>query len=400
MTMRRRQFLAGALALAASGFSARLMAAPRAAGEGRLLVLFLRGAYDAASALVPVASDDYYAVRPTLAIARPDAGNPLAAVRLDDDWGLHPAIAQAAAPLLSAGQLRFVPFVGVPGASRSHFEVQELIEQGRDGGIASVRHPDGLLYRLALRVGVEPSVSFTNTIPTIFRGDEPVANVRLRQRKSRLSEQERSDIGRLYAGHPLGGMLEKADELREHGDMPTDPNTAGRGAAGAAQLSRHAKVVARHLRRRHRLAFIDIGGWDTHANQGARDGFLARQLGFLGEGLVALASEMGDSWRHTTVVVISEFGRTFRENGNGGTDHGHGTVYWVAGGNLPGAKGGSPVRGPRLPLTLATLNEQRDYPVLVDYRALLGEAAAVSFGLPDEDMAGVFGVAPARWLRG
>jgi uncharacterized protein (DUF1501 family) len=400
MTMDRRRFLVATLALAASGFSARLMAVPRSAGEGRLLVIFLRGAYDAATALVPVGSDDYYEARPTLAIARPDPANPLAAVRLDEDWGLHPAIAQAAAPLLSAGQLRFVPFVGVPKASRSHFEVQDLIEQGRDGDTSAPRHPDGLLYRLAMRVGIEPAVSFTNTIPTIFRGEEPVANVRLRQKKSRLSEQDRRDIEQLYAGHPLGGMLEKADELREHGDMPSDPNTGGRGAAGAAQLSRHAKVMARYLKRQHRLAFVDLGGWDTHVNQGARDGFLARQLGFLGEGLATFATEMGDAWQHTTVVVMSEFGRTFRENGNGGTDHGHGTVYWLAGGNLPGEKGGSPVRGPRLALTNDTLNEQRDYPVLVDYRALLGEAAAVSFRLPDAELARLFGKAPSRWLRG
>jgi uncharacterized protein (DUF1501 family) len=393
--MDRRHFLQGSIALAATGFHARLFAAPpKQSGNGRLLVVFLRGAYDAASALVPIGSDFYYEARPTQSIARPDAANPRAAVRLNADWGLHPEIARALAPLLARGEVTFVPFVGVPGASRSHFQVQDLIEAGDDGA-SQTRHVDGLLYRLAAQTGFAQAISYTPSIPLIFRGDESVANINLKGgRGALMSSDEKAELAQLYAGHELGGMLQQAESLRSQADGTDEMAASAKGAAGAGSFRKQARKMARFLKRDHRLAFAEIGGWDSHINQGSRNGALATQLGGLAEGLSVFAESMGKAWQHTTVVVVSEFGRTFRENGNAGTDHGHGSAYWVLGGKISGAA----VRGPHMALTPESLNEQRDYPVLLDYRALLGEAAALSLGLGRAQTEAIFGVAPSALL--
>jgi uncharacterized protein (DUF1501 family) len=119
---------------------------------------------------------------------------------------------------------------------------------------------------------------------------------------------------------------------------------------------------------RFNIGFIDVGGWDTHVNQGNAQGQLANLLTSLGQGLAGFADQMGTAWRHTVVVVISEFGRTFRENGTHGTDHGHGSVYWVLGGTLQGGR----LAGEQIQVAAQTLNQSRDFPVLTDYRALLG----------------------------
>ena len=154
-----------------------------------------------------------------------------------------------------------------------------------------------------------------------------------------------------------------------------------------------ARRIATLMRGRFSLGFIDVGGWDTHVNQGGATGQLANRFEEVGRGLAAIADELGpDLWRQTTVMVISEFGRTFRENGNRGTDHGHGSVYWLLGGGL--ASGG-PVAGDQIALTATTLFQNRDYPVLNDYRAVLGGLWQRQFGLSNAALARVFpGVRP------
>jgi len=137
------------------------------------------------------------------------------------------------------------------------------------------------------------------------------------------------------------------------------------------------------------LGFIDVGGWDTHVNEAGANGAqgqLADKLGALGQGLAALAQAMGPAWRDTTVVVLSEFGRTFRENGNRGTDHGHGTVYWVLGGAVRGGR----IAGEQVALSPATLNQNRDDPVLTEDRALLGGLFARLWGLSPGQLQAVF----------
>ena len=142
------------------------------------------------------------------------------------------------------------------------------------------------------------------------------------------------------------------------------------------------------------LAFVDVGGWDTHVNQGGAQGYLAGRLGELGRGLAGLADEIGqEDWAKTTVIVVSEFGRTFHENGNKGTDHGHGSVYWVLGGAVKGGR----IAGPQVALSQATLNQGRDLPVLTDYRSLIGEVMGRRYGLSPQKLQAIFpGVTPSN----
>jgi uncharacterized protein (DUF1501 family) len=142
---------------------------------------------------------------------------------------------------------------------------------------------------------------------------------------------------------------------------------------------------------RYNLGFVDIGGWDTHVDQGAAAGYLANRLAELGRGLAAFAQASGPTWQDTVVVVISEFGRTFRENGDRGTDHGHGSVYWVLGGGINGGR----LVGGQVKVEPATLFQNRDYPVINEYRALLGGLFARLYGLRGDRLQKVFpGVKP------
>ena len=162
---------------------------------------------------------------------------------------------------------------------------------------------------------------------------------------------------------------------------------AGRGAVSTKGFELSARRIGRLMRDQFNLAFVDVGGWDTHVNQGGAQGYLATRIGELGRGLAGYVDEIGpDAWANTTVVVISEFGRTFHENGDKGTDHGHGSIYWVMGGGVRGGR----IVGPQVALSQATLNQGRDLPVLTDYRALIGGIAARQFGLRDERLATVF----------
>jgi uncharacterized protein (DUF1501 family) len=137
---------------------------------------------------------------------------------------------------------------------------------------------------------------------------------------------------------------------------------------------------------RFNLGFVDVGGWDTHVNQGAATGYLATHLAELGRGLAGFAQSSGSAWTDTVVVVISEFGRTFRENGDRGTDHGHGSVYWVMGGGIKGCR----LAGAQVKVEQASLFQNRDYPVINEYRAVLGGLFARLYGLQPNRLQKVF----------
>jgi uncharacterized protein (DUF1501 family) len=144
--------------------------------------------------------------------------------------------------------------------------------------------------------------------------------------------------------------------------------------------------MARPTRDKYRIGFIDVGGWDTHVGEGAAQGALPANLASLGRGLQAFSQSLGAEWNNTVVVVLSEFGRTFRENGNHGTDHGHGSVYWVLG----GAINGGVIAGEQQRVSRATLFQDRDYPVLNDYRAVLGGLYRSLWGLSKDQCERVF----------
>ena len=140
------------------------------------------------------------------------------------------------------------------------------------------------------------------------------------------------------------------------------------------------------MREQFNLGFVDVGGWDTHVNQGGADGYLANRIGELGRGLALLATTLGPQWDNTIVIVVSEFGRTFRENGDRGTDHGHGSVYWVLGGGIKGGR----MAGRQVAVTQANLFQDRDWPVLNDYRSLIGGVLQKSYGLNQAQLTQIF----------
>ena len=366
----------------------------------RFLLVFLRGGYDATHLLVPTASSFYYEQRPRIAIPRPSPTDATAALALDADWGLHPALKSSLYPLAQSGQVRFIPFAGTEDLSRSHFETQDSIELGQPLG-GSRDYNSGFLNRLAAELDARQALSFTDQLPIAFRGPVRIANAGLREAaRPAVDARNRALIASMYRGQALGAAVDEGLALRDELARDLSPDkmkamtdAAGRNAIPAKGFELEARRIATLMRGRFSLGFIDVGGWDTHVNQGGATGQLANRFEELGRGLAAIADELGpDLWRQTTVMVISEFGRTFRENGNRGTDHGHGSVYWLLGGAL--ASGG-PVVGEQVALTARTLFQNRDYPVLNDYRAVLGGLWQRQFGLSTAAVARVFpGVRP------
>ena len=355
----------------------------------RLLILFLRGAYDAANVVIPTASDFYYQARPTLHIAKPDPADPHAALPLDGDWSLHPALKDSLYPFWTKGQIAFVPFAGTDDLSRSHFETQDTIELGQPLQ-ASRDYGSGFMSRLYEQLSGARPIAFTDQLPLIFRGGRAAPNIALNSvGKPGIDSRQATLIQDMYAGQPLAASVTQGFQVRDqvYRELASEMTAANRGAASSKGFELAARRVGRLMRSDYNLAFVDVGGWDTHVNQGAATGYLSDRLGELGRGLAALVEELGpDAWNDTTILVISEFGRTFRENGDRGTDHGHGSAYWVLGGQVRGGR----IAGEQVRLSAATLNQNRDYPVLTDYRALIGGIARRLYALNASQLSAVF----------
>ncbi|MFZ6818953.1 DUF1501 domain-containing protein [Undibacterium sp. Ji22W] len=412
--MNRRTLLKTFAALSATSFSTQLFAAP--AAQQRFLLVFLRGAYDASNVVIPTSSSFYYESRPNIAIAKPGS-DPHAALALNADWGLHPALRDTIYPLFQAGEAAFIPFAGTHDLSRSHFETQDSIEMGQDLG-GSRNFQSGFLNRLAAQLNAGSAMSFTDQLPIIMRGDTKVANVGLlKAGKNSLDERQSKIIAQMYGNTKLESQVEngfavrgevvqnmKAEDAARQSMNPTMGASAGanaganndgnRDAISSKGFELEARRIGKMMRDKYALGFIDIGGWDTHVNQGAATGALANKLEELGRGLAAYKAEMGSMWKNTTVVVISEFGRTFRENGKRGTDHGHGSAYWVLGG---GVKGGRVV-GEQIALTPTSLFQNRDYPVLNEYRSVFGGLFARAYGLNAKQVDSIFTGVPGMDL--
>ena len=392
--LNRRQALG---LLGAAGAAAALLSSPvrvlaTPASDSRFLLVFMRGGYDAANLLVPYASSFYYEARRTIAIAPPsdaDESNVNAAIRLDERWGLHPALRESMLPLWTAGQLAFVPFAGSTDLTRSHFETQDTIESGQppEGPRA---YGSGFMNRLAEALGGNAGgVSFTDALPPCWQGAAGVPNLSLKNYgKASFDDRQAAALSALYRNTRWSGAVEEGLQLRRDvaQQYEAEQMEASRSAISTKGFELEAKRMGRLLRDRFNIGFIDVGGWDTHVNEGGAQGTLATNLGNLGRGLAAFAAEMGPAWRKTTVVVVSEFGRTFRENGTRGTDHGHGSVYWVLGGSVRGGR----VASAQVDITPDTLNQNRDWPVLTDVRGLLGGLFMRQYGLDDTALASVF----------
>ena len=383
--MHRRDLIMTAAGVVPLALAGRAFATPP--GAPRLLVVFLSGAYDAANVVAPTASSFYHEARPHIGLKRPDPADPDAALALDADWSLHPALKATLYPLWSARQLAFVPFAGIDDFSRSHFETQAAIEVGqppdgpRDGS-------SGFMGRLARQLtGVKP-IAFCGQMPLIFRGGPPIPNIDVAQSAGPDLDAHTTDlIQRMYQGGGLASAVSEGFRVQDQVYAMDAQMSADPGAVSARGFELAARRMGRMMRADYGLAYVNVTGWDTHANQGGADGYLALRLGELGRGLSGLVQELGpQAWNDTTVVVISEFGRTFRQNGSGGTDHGHGTTYWVLGGSVVGGR----LAGEQVKIEQAALNQDRDFPVLNEYRAVLGGLFQRLYGLSPTSLEAVF----------
>jgi uncharacterized protein (DUF1501 family) len=390
---------AGMLPLARRGWAAT--------GDGpgpRLIVVMLRGAVDGLNLVVPYADSNYYRLRGSIAIARP--GEDKGALDLDRRFGLHPALAPLL-PLWKSQRLAFVHASGSPDPTRSHFDAQDYMESGTPG---VKRTGDGWMNRLLGQLGPGGSdslqaVSLGPVLPRIFSGASSVANVPLGRDAAKPTAMDRPEINaaydRMYANAgALGTAYREGRESREHilsdlNSEATSPEAmqADHGAPPPQGFALDASQLATLIRRNPglRLAFMQLGGWDTHINQGAAEGQLANHLKPLAEGLSALSTQLGTEFDNTVVVVMSEFGRTARQNGTNGTDHGHGNVMWVLGGQVRGGK----IYGDWPGLDDSALYERRDLAVTTDFRSVLGRVCERHLKLGDRQLAAVFPQAPS-----
>lgn len=339
--------------------------------DGRLILIFLRGGLDGLFAIAPVSDPRLPELRPTLAATALREG-----VRLGDTgFAAHPAFRQAA-ELFAAGELAFAASAGTTDKSRSHFQAQDLFELGT----GAIHGSTGFMARAAQALGNgRGGISFTREVPLAFRGGEgmpdvaPLSGSGLNLAQGRLLDAIRA----AHRGQRSGEALEQAmaTEAEVAADMGMEVQAA-RGAPGAGTFHRVASSVGRILHNNPRLAlaFLDLGGVDTHANEEA---ILGRVLGDLGDGLIALKTALGErEWQRTRVVVMSEFGRTVRENGSRGTDHGHGGLMLLCGGGVQGRRMIGDFGG----LGERSLNEDRDLLVRVDWRALLASCMGDAYG--------------------
>lgn len=404
--MNRRAFL-GQIALW-SAFSlcrpGQLWATPTRPGDHplqRVIVIFLRGAVDGLNVVIPYQDENYHEARPTIAI--PEPGTPLGALKLDDQFALHPALA----PLLPFWQeksLAFVQAAGSPDGTRSHFSAQAAMESGLGGSSAGV---DGWMNRL---LGELPApqyptraVSFgASTLPLILSGSTPVASQPFGPATEKTQPSEMPEVAavfdRLYSGNDIlsANYREgKAAHQRLLADLRQDMTAADKDAPPAASFANETRQVAKMIcgESQVQLAFIALGGWDTHIAQGAANGNLANRLRPLGAGLAQLIKGLGNDYARTTLVVMSEFGRTVSENGNGGTDHGHGNVMWVMGGGIHGGK----IYGKWPGLNKEALYEKRDLAVTTDYRDVLWQLLKHRLNPSEASLSRVFpGFSPSR----
>lgn len=377
--MNRRKFLlqAGLLSTSAivsigfHGWAAR--GAVTSENPKRLIVIFLRGAVDGLNVVVPYQEAAYYQVRPKIAIPRPSENG--GAIDLDGQFGLHPALAPLM-PLWKQGSLAFVHATGSPDPTRSHFDAQYYMESGTPGVKST---PDGWMNRLlSVLPGHTPvqAINLGNTTPHILEGQIAVASLAIgRGSTSRLSldrPQVSAAFDRLYSSNDKLSLAYQEGRMAREAlqkDLDTEMKAANNGAPPPNGLAGDANRLARLMVQDPsiHLAFLAVGGWDTHVNQGGSQGQLAGRLKPLGNVLATLANGLGSVYKDTAIVVMSEFGRTVHENGDAGTDHGHANVMWILGGGIKGGK----VHGQWPGMSDSQLYEKRDLAVTTDFRDVI-----------------------------
>lgn len=388
MALTRRYFLKSS-GIALAGFAAtpsfliRTALAQTNGGSGRdrpiIIAIFQRGAADGISMVVPFGDKNYYSLRPQIAIPEPARGSNERAIDLDGFFGLHPSLSSMK-PIYDEGRLAIVHAAGSPSSTRSHFDAQDYMESGTPGK-KSV--PDGWLNRY-LQVDVQNlatpfrSVAMSATVPRSMMGSAPT-----------LAMQRVEDFG-IRGGRAAAGVEDLFAELykdtfdaveilrranpQKYGpaqgvEYPNSPY--GQALLQIAQLIKSGVGLE--------VAFADIGGWDTHANQGASRGQLANRLQDFGDGIAALYRDLGDRMRNVVILTMTEFGRAMTQNGSGGTDHGHAGCLFVAGGPVKGGK----VYGRWPGLAREQLFEGRDLALTTDFRDVFAEILVKHMGAID-----------------
>ncbi len=357
-----------------------------AVNHKKLVVLFQRGAADGLNIVVPYAEPNYYAMRPTIAIPHQQL------LDLDGFFGLHPAMSSLL-PFYRDGSLAVIHAAGSPDSTRSHFDAQDFMESGTPGVRSTT---DGWLNRaLQAEPATKPASPFRaialgGQLPRTLQGVVPAVAI------NNVQDFGVTAPGSHGTASPIAGtfesMYDSSSNSLLHGTgqeafeavrmlKAADP-ARYQPAAGVAYpksaFGNSLKQIAQLLKANLGVeaAFADIGGWDTHQNEGAAEGQLANRLRDFSDSIAAFWRDLGDSAADTTLVTMSEFGRTARQNGTGGTDHGHANVMFVLGGSVRGGH----VHGRWPGLGAEQLNEGRDLVVTTDYRRVLGEATYRTLG--------------------
>jgi len=415
MNVNRRVFMKqGALACVVMGMGPfwgprflRQTAAAAELGSVRdnkiLICIFQRGAVDGLSMVVPHADPFYYQYRTDIAIPRP--GGKEGALDLDGYFGLNPALAPLL-PLFKDGSLAAIQACGSPNASRSHFESQDLMESGVDQnrGVA-----DGWLNRMigccpedAAKKTAFRAVSMSATIPRSLQGEQDSLAIRDLDTFGLAGDTSVTLSGPSGTTNGFESMYGAAVDTVLHGtaresfdalDLLKKAQTTGYTPANGAQypqgnFGRNLKQIAQLIKANVgvQVAFAEVDGWDTHGNQGGAKGQLATRLDGFAKALAALHRDLGDRMADVVVVTMSEFGRTAHQNGNRGTDHGHGTCFFTMGGPIKGGK----VYGDWPTLAPDKLFQNRDLAITTDFRDVFGEITAKHFGVPMSAMPTLF----------
>jgi uncharacterized protein (DUF1501 family) len=379
-------------------FLVRSVLAQTAGAQGqRLVVIFQRGAADGLNVVVPFQEKNYYKMRPSIAIPQNQV------VDLDGFFGLHPSLA-AFKPLYAAGNLAIVHACGSPDMSRSHFDAQDFMESGtpgikstEDGWLNRALQAEDLIHRCAgtceqhtafraLALGADVPRTLTGKVPAIA-----ISNVNTFSVGGRGAQPgpAASAFEAMYAGSGDKIFHAAGDETFEAVKMLRAANPGQYAPATGVQYPNsefggNMRQIAQLLKANLGVeaAFTDVGGWDTHQNQGSVNGQLANRLTDFSNSIAAFWRDIGDDAANITLVTMSEFGRTAHENGTGGTDHGHANAMFVLGGQVKGGK----VYGRWPGLDNDQLNEGRDLALTTDFRQVLGEVVTRTLGAENLEM--------------
>jgi uncharacterized protein (DUF1501 family) len=352
----------------------------------KLVVIFQRGAADGLNIVVPHAETNYYRLRPTIAIPQDQL------IELDGFFGLHPAM-QSFKPLFDQGHLAMIHATGSPDTTRSHFDAQDFMESGTPGVKAT---PDGWLNRALQAEDLRRPANHTafravalgSQVPRTLGGKIPAVAVNRLQDfgvagKNPNAAPVSSAFEAMYANSVDSVLRGTGQETFEAVRMLKATNPADYKPVAGANYPKGAfgdnmRQIAQLLKANLGVeaAFTDIGGWDTHQNQGNVNGQLANCLRDFSQGISAFWTDMGVQGENVTVVTMSEFGRTAEQNGTGGTDHGHANVMFVLGGSVKGGK----VYGKWPGMATEQLYQNRDLAITTDFRQVLGEAAYKTLG--------------------